>query len=771
MGALEGVRVVDFGQWLAGPLAAMLLADHGADVVRVDPPGGPRWRTPANATWNRGKRHVVLDLARARDRAAARGLIAEADVVVENFRPGVMARLGLGPIESTRAHPRLVYCSLPGFAADDPRAAMPGWEGVIAAAIGGYGAPPETPRFTALPISSSFAALAAAVAIVMALIARERDGIGQRIEVPLFDATVLAIGSGGLLVDGKPDGARPDDPWAGQFRCADGRWIRLSLATHRFLDRFVRATGRTDWIDKGYVDAERPGRLAGGTALRERQQAELIELFRGRPAAEWEALGLAAGVPITLVRTSAEWLAAPHPRAAGTVAEVADPEHGAMVQPGVAVHLLGTPGAARPRRLAEAPAGATPASNGSREPGGTPAHPAGPGRAPRAPALDGVRVLDLTQVLAGPTAARTLAEYGADVVKINNPREEGAGYRWQVHRYHTDVNRGKRTILLDLKVAEGLDVFRRLAAGADVVLENFRPGVAERLGVGYEQVRAVAPDVVYGTVAFLGRAEPGTRPAPDPEDWSAAPGYEPNAQAATGMMARMGGAGGAPAMQTFAVNDYTTGLLGALGLGLALFHRRRGGRGQRVQTSLASAATFLQSAYLSRPAGQRWDEPAGPDALGWSPLQRLYRAADGWIFIGAAPEQLPRLDGLPGLGGIRGLGGPALAAALEERLAKGAVGEWIARLAGAGIGAQPALAAVRLMRDPWAIAHGLSVTREHAGGVRITTIGPPARLSGTPVTPGRPVSPPGGDAAEILAQVGLADRLDELVARGAIARG
>jgi len=765
MGALDGIRVVDFGQWIAGPLAAMLLADQGADVIRVDPPGGPRWKTPANATWNRGKRHVVLDLAQPRGRAAARALIAEADVLVENFRPGVMGRLGLGPDEATGDHPRLVYCSLPGFATDDPRAAMPGWEGVVAAAIGTYGAPPEAPRFTALPISSSFAALAAAVAVVMALIARARDGVGQRVEVPLFDATVLAIGSSGLLVDGKPDGARPDDPWGGQFRCADGRWIRLSLATQRFLDRFVRAAGRADWIDKGYVEAERPGRLARGTALREQQQAELIELFLGRSAAEWEALGLAAGVPITLVRTSAEWLAASHPRAAGTLADVSDPELGAMVQPGLAVRLLGTPGAVRPRRLEEPPAGAAPASGEPRGLGGA------PGRAPRAPALDGVRVIDLTQVLAGPTAARTLAEYGADVVKINNPREEGAGYRWQVHRYHTDVNRGKRTILLDLKMAEGLDVFRRLAAGADVVLENFRPGVAERLGVGYEQVRAIAPDVVYGTVAFLGRADGAARPARAPDDWSAAPGYEPNAQAATGMMARMGGAGGAPAMQPFAVNDYTTGLLGALALGLALFHRRRRGGGQRVQTSLASAATYLQSVYLSQHAGKRWDEPAGPDAFGWSPLQRLYRAADGWLFLGAAPEQLARLDGLPGLAGIGGLDGPALAAALEQRFVKGSIGEWVARLAGAGIGAQPMLGAARLMHDPWAIAHGLSVTREHAGGARITTIGPPARVSGTPVTPGRPVAPPGGDAAEILARVGLADRLDELTARGVVARG
>ena len=107
-GALEGIRVVDFGQYIAGPLAAMLLGDQGAEVVRIDPPGGPRFATPANATWNRGKRSIVLDLKKAADRAAARGLIDSADVLIENFRPGCMARLGLGATEAGARNPRLI---------------------------------------------------------------------------------------------------------------------------------------------------------------------------------------------------------------------------------------------------------------------------------------------------------------------------------------------------------------------------------------------------------------------------------------------------------------------------------------------------------------------------------------------------------------------------------------------------------------------------------------------------------------------------------------
>jgi crotonobetainyl-CoA:carnitine CoA-transferase CaiB-like acyl-CoA transferase len=123
---LGDLRVVDFGQYVAGPLAAGLLAEQGAEVVHVDPPGGPRWDRPANAALLRSRRSLVLDLRDADDLTEARSLVATADVVVENFRPGVMDRLGLGPTASLAANPRLVYCSLPGLGATDKRAGLPG---------------------------------------------------------------------------------------------------------------------------------------------------------------------------------------------------------------------------------------------------------------------------------------------------------------------------------------------------------------------------------------------------------------------------------------------------------------------------------------------------------------------------------------------------------------------------------------------------------------------------------------------------------------------
>jgi crotonobetainyl-CoA:carnitine CoA-transferase CaiB-like acyl-CoA transferase len=552
---LAGIRVVDFGQYIAGPLTGMLLADQGAAVTHVDPPGGPRWESSANRTYNRGKRCLQLNLREAADFDSAREMIASADAVVENFRPGVMQRLGLGPAACLDSNPRLIYCSLPGFASDDPRADWFGWEGVIGAATDMYRGDP--PAFTPIPISSHFAAFQAAVAIAMALIARERDGLGQRIEVPLFDATFAAIGAHGLFVDGAPGGGRPDDFWTGLFECADGRWVQVSAATPRFRQRLAAALQLEDWSAQGLFDVER---LTATPALQVELRQRQLMLFASRPAQAWEDLGGKIGVPIIRCRSTSEWVATEHARAAGIVT--------GSSQPGTPIRMGGVDSASAELRL---------------QPGA---------------ALAGLHVLDLTQVLAGPTAGRTLSEFGADVIKANNPHEEGAGIHFSRHRYHTDVNRGKRSILLDLKTERGQLLLRELIGRADVVLQNFRPDAAERLRVRYADVRAIRPEIVYVTVSAFG--------APGP--WTGWPGYEVQAQAATGLRYAKAGR---PLGQPFAVNDYGTGLLAAFATALAVYQRQRSGAGQQVEAALAYTATILQSATL----GSESAEASMEDAL------------------------------------------------------------------------------------------------------------------------------------------------------------
>ncbi len=753
-GALDGIRVIDFGQYIAGPMAAMLLADQGADVVRVDPLDGPRWETAANATWNRGKRSIALDLKSPGDLATARRLIERADVVVENFRPGVMDRLGLGAEASSEANPRLIYCSMPGFASDDPRAQVAAWEGVVGAATGTYGSrllggSSPQPVYTAVPISSVYAAFQGAMSIAFALNARDRDGLGQRIEVPLFDGTFTAIGS---RVHRVHDATAPpvrSGPlsWSTQFQCADGDWVYFMTGNTRTKD-VAAAAGVSDWYDRGLFDR---GRLASDPALAKEQAERTPELFKTRSAQEWEDLVAGAGGECAVCNTSEQWLDHPHAIGSEIIIEAQHPDLGTIKQPGINVRMSETPGAIRwPAPRLDAHRDEILAELEAATNGGVPAATEATDATMRA-ALDGVKVLDLCIILAGPTCGRTLAEFGADVIKIDDPNRGTIVF-------HNDVNRGKQSILIDLKSEQGIELFWELVDQTDVVVQNYRKGAVERLGIGYAQVRERRPDIVYASLNAYGHVGP----------WADRPGHEQLGQAVTGMQRRFGG-DGRPVLQPFPVNDYGTGLMGAYGVALALHHRNRTGQGQHIDSALAYTATMLQSPFMLDYEGKQWDEPSGQQTKGSGPLHRAYEAADGWLFIGARDDELPRLDSVEGLSGIAGLAGDPLAAALQSRFGGQTVAVWVERLTAAGIGASPVVMDAReLADDPWVVDHGLTVTREHEAIGLVTTNGPAARLSRTPLRPGTPAAKPGADAAAILDQYALGDRLDGFVASGAV---
>jgi crotonobetainyl-CoA:carnitine CoA-transferase CaiB-like acyl-CoA transferase len=741
---LDGIRVIDFGQYIAGPLTGMLLADQGADVIRVDPPGGPMWETPANATWNRGKRSITLNLKRPDDLAIATRLAESADVVIENFRPGVMERLGLGPQAAMRMNPRLIYCSLPGFASDDPRFQVRAFEGVIGAATATYRAQTpdsERPVYTAIPISSNYAAFQAAVSIIIALFARRRDGVGQWIEVPLFDATFPSIGARAMRVhDPAHIVPTPRGIWSGGFECADGRWVQFGGSGNQNFRQFVEAAGITAWDQEGLTDIER---IMHDPQLFAKHLQRARELFKTRTAQAWEDLVAEAGSEGAVCRTSAEWFEHPHARASQMVLEVEDPQYGKMLQPGINVRLSRTAGAVRrpapnpdqhrAEILADLEArqlsAAVPAMEAS----------------VRA-ALAGVRVLDLCIILAGPTLGRTLAEFGADVIKIDNPTRGG------YVASHNDVNRGKRSLLLDLKSAAGREVFWRLLEDADVVAQNYRAGKLEKLGLSYEEVRRRKSDIIYASLNAFGHVGP----------WAERPGHEQFAQAATGMQRRFGG-DGQPMIQPNPINDYGTGFMGAYAVALALLHRQRTGEGQHVDTALAYTAMIHQAPFMQVYDGKRWDEPSGQDRLGSGPLHRAYQARDGWFFIGARQEEIPRLAAADGLSDLTSWRGEVLEQALAQRFAGDTVDTWVARLTRAGIGAHRYIGDLEeLMQDPWVTAHDLSLTREHDGMGLVTTCGPAPRLSRTPIRVGRPASKPGSDGPEILTDIGLTD--DEIKA-------
>jgi len=472
-------------------------------------------------------------------------------------------------------------------------------------------------------------------------------------------------------------------------------------------------------------------------------------LFKTRPAAEWEQLVNDAGGECGVCRPSAEWVTHPHALGSEIIVEVPDPILGATKQPGIPARMSRTPGAIQgPRHTLDADRDAILSGLTAAVPG---VSGGAASDAAMRSVLEGVRVLDLCIVLAGPTCGRTLAEYGADVVKIEAPG------RFQPPAFHGDVNRGKRSIVLDLKTPEGQEAFWSLVETADVVVQNFRKGVADKLGVGYEQVRARRPDIIYGSLNTYGHVGP----------FAGRAGHEQIAQAATGMQDRYRRTDGTPETQKYAVNDYGTGYMGAFGVALALLHRRKTGEGQHIDAALAYTATILQSPFLIDYPGKTWDEPRGQDSVGSGPLHRAYQANNGWLFIGA--RDAAALDAVEGLAGVGSSAGAALEAALKGRFATASVEDWVSRLTSAGVGAHHVVSSTdELMELPWAIDHGLSITRDHETLGTVTSIGPAARLSRTPTRPG-PIAPIlGQHSREILGEVGLGDRAEALISSGGV---
>ena len=346
-GALRGVRVVEFGQYIPGPLLGMLLASQGADVIKVERPGGdPARSEPAFATWNRNKRSVELDLKTPDGLTRAQELIGWADVLIENFRPGVADRLGIG-YGGTKSNPGLIYCSLPGFGEESSHRNECGWEPIVGAATGAHQgvAGMDEPLFLPLPPASTFAAIIGSVSVAMALNARYRTGRGQRIEVPLHSAMFAAMGRhlSNFHDINPPDLFQlPRNVMSHQYQCSDGRYVQNHGMYQRFASQFLQAAGRMEWLEdlEDLYGAE----VGRGTIEMWRQRLE--SLFLEKTAKEWEDAIAETGGACTICKTVDEWLVHEHAIAGGMVVEVDDAKYGRMKQPGAPVRLRGTPGPA-----------------------------------------------------------------------------------------------------------------------------------------------------------------------------------------------------------------------------------------------------------------------------------------------------------------------------------------------------------------------------------------------------------------------------------------
>ncbi len=752
-GALRGVQVLDFGQYIPGPLLGMLLSDQGADVIKVERPGGdPARSEPAFATWNRGKRSVVIDLKTAEGQASAQALAKKADIVIENYRPGVADRLGIGYETLSKDNPSLLYVSIPGFGEDSPHRNERGWEGIVSASTGTYQPYDDTeePLFLPLPTASTFAAIVSSVSLTMALVARDRTGKGLRIEVPMHSAMFSAIGRHLVkLHDIDPPDlfAWPRNIMAHQYECADGRYIQSQGMYQVFVGSLMNAAGHPDWteeLESLYYVPVSPETIA-------MWKDRFEKMFLERTAKQWEDdIAAARGVG-TICKTIDEWLVHPHALESNMVTEIDDAQYGKMKQPGVQVRLRGTPGAIQGRAptLGEHTAEVLAEINA-------------PGRGVTFQnkdenilgALEGIRVLDLCIVLAGPTCGRTLGEFGAEVIKIDDPSRP-----YDISG-NTDVNRGKRSININLKTPEGLAVFYKLLETADVVVENSRAATLARLGISYEQMKAHKPDIIHASLNAFGYDGP----------WAERPGWEQLAQATSGIQVRRGGRDGTPKLLPYPMNDYGTGLMGAYAVALAVHERNRTGEGQTVNSGLALTAGLLQSPYFLDYEGHQRNEPEGLEVRGFSAKSRLYETADGWMYFHCPDDGAwGKFTALPEFGELDDATDDTLTQSLSRILVGRTRDDWAGIINPTGVSVMANRFVEDFRDDPDIRAAGLVVTRDHPGFGKADHIGSVAKLSETPMRVGRPSPLLGAETDEILSEAGYTgEQIESLKLAGAV---
>jgi len=393
-------------------------------------------------------------------------------------------------------------------------------------------------------------------------------------------------------------------------------------------------------------------------------------------------------------------------------------------------------------------------------------------------ALAGMRVLELAQIMAGPTCGALLADLGADVIKIEKLQggDDARGYREPrvngVSAPFLMLNRNKRGLALDLKAPQGRAILRKLVRGADVLIENFRRGTMEKLGLGYDVLAAENPALVYCAITGYGRDGP----------WADKGGFDLVAQGFAGLMAITGEPGRPPVKAGSPVSDINAGLLAAIGILAAWAHRLRTGRGQVVDTSLMEAALQQTSWH----AASYFATGVSPGPLGSAHLltapYQAFAASDGYLVIGGANqanwERIADVLGHPewrddprfATNTARMTNLPALVAAMNDVLARKPRDEWLALLDAAGVPAGPVHSLGEALTHPQTLARQMVVELEHPEAGPTRALGCPIHFSDTPARVDRPAPRLGEHTRHILRECGYADaEIDAMAAAGIVA--
>ena len=806
--------MVDFGQQIAGPAVAMVLADLGATVVHIDPPTGPQWQHQANAILNRNKSCLSVDLKTPEGLDQAMALIAHADVVIESFRPGVMQRLGIDFAQLRETRPELVTLSVPGFASNDQlRSEWKATEAVVAATAGAFTdmgfnrvLMGLNPCFSPLPLASSYTITMASSAVVLALLAREKSGCGDHIEVPVIAAMMEGLSYNSYQVADLPERYKTMreleierrqannidfdlsytdlqeylDPFYRTYQCADGRMFYIVCPSHRNharrclevlgLYEEVMAEGMPEVTDLHLPVTEWEGESSLGVYPLPKRWADIISakiklVMLTRTSSEWGKIFGEGQIPGAPHRTTKEWVNSKHCNDAGLIVEVNDPEYGLMKQPGPVSWLeesasrLLAPSARKFVSFNQALAELTSVSVAPL--------PAPDQQQQNKGWLDGLRVLDLTNVIAGPHSTAFLGRFGAEIIKVEPVVPMYDPLIGTLFAFQADM--GKSSALIDINTVEGREAFNRLVRSVDMVVINAPERQMKPLGLDHDALQAVNPGVLFCRLDCLG--------GPVPAQKTNYIGYDDIIQANSGIMSRFGGAQTPEEHAHLGTLDVNCGFAGGLAMALALYHKAKTGEVSRARTSLSAVTNLAQLPFCFDYAGlEDFNEPSGRHAMGNHELSHFYQTADDWIFLDAEQADLPALENIQGLQGITTTADIGVFLNVAFQQASSSV--WIERLLAADVAAAQPISIETLREQYSRLADGtvgtelgsfaFSVYPHHPSGHQLTQIDHYAiRPTCARIDAVSPTEAHGHSTREILAAVNYSDKqIESMLQRG-----
>ena len=715
-GALDGITVLDLTRDRPGALAGMFLCDNGARVIRLELPDDDSDRTqPIYMVWDRGKESVSLDISAEQD--SFKKLALKADVLIEDFAPSSPYQSIVDYGELRRTNPRLVHCSITAYGKRGPMRDEPGDEHLVMARMGILASQPgfrEGPVHVAHPVVNLGTAVLASQGITAALYAREKTGYGRKV-----DTSVMA---GAMMFAPKVIGERLEQrpfqlttagggPFYSVFECADGNWIQIGCIHGGFVDIAATVMGIADLLaNPRYGDGRRPES--------EEARAELFDIvanvLKTKPCAEWERIFEDADVPYARASTTHQSMDNPQVIANDMLLDLHDPIVGDVTLMGNPIKFEQTPGEIRGPRplrgqhtervLAEIADLKLPEPRESE-------------LRDDAPPLDGVRVMEMTNVIAGPAAGKCLGDLGADIIKFEPPY--GDISRPAGMQYFLYLNSNKRSVSANTKTEAGQEIAQRIAADADIMLANMRPGATDRMGLSAKELGSINPGLIEAHTTAFGWAGP----------YAHRPGVDPLAQAWMGLQFAQGGRGNPPVfLAQLAPTDFSSGGMVALGAVMALLARERTGVAQKVDCNLLNAGAVLREDDFLRYKGKTSPPIADGGQYGLSALHRLFETERGWLYLIAESqgewESLCSVLGRHDLekderfvtAAKRAENEDALWDLLTDALGQGTAKEWIARLREAGVRCADVTEQynVGYFEDEHVMAAGMFVEHEHA---------------------------------------------------------